>query len=92
MGDRLLQKHLLATDVNWIYYPELTKPLYCTAKIRYSHNPAPCIVQPHQKNMVEVVFTEPVRAITRGQSVVFYQDDYVLGGGVIATQGIAAKQ
>jgi tRNA-specific 2-thiouridylase len=53
------------------------------AKIRYQFTPAPCTVIPLSEDQVQIVFKTPQRAITPGQSVVFYQDDLVLGGGII---------
>lgn len=55
-------------------------PIKCSTKIRYNMDDTPCIVN---KNNA-VIFTKPQRAITPGQSVVFYQEDKVLGGGTIS--------
>ena len=57
--------------------------LFPIGKIRYAHKGAPCTVETIDEDTVRVIFDEPQRAITPGQAVVFYQDDYVLGGGVI---------
>ena len=54
-----------------------------TAKIRYSHKGATCEIREIGPDLVEVQFEEPQRAITPGQAVVFYDGDYVVGGGVI---------
>jgi tRNA-specific 2-thiouridylase len=53
-------------------------------KIRYGTKEVPAKIFPIGEDKVKVVFQEPQRAVTSGQSVVFYQDDLVLGGGVIA--------
>ncbi|MBP3313148.1 MAG: tRNA 2-thiouridine(34) synthase MnmA [Oscillospiraceae bacterium] len=78
----LYEKTLLAGDVNLIALKELGRPIRCQAKIRYRHTPADCIAQMEGENL-RVIFTEPQRAITPGQSVVLYDGDLVLGGGVI---------
>ena len=63
--------------------PEL--PLKCSAKTRYRQTDQPCTITKSENDSIEVIFDEPQRAITPGQSVVFYQADVCLGGGVIET-------
>ena len=63
--------------------PELQGKQRVTAKIRYSHQGAPCVIRMMGEDMVECRFEEPVRAITPGQAVVFYDGDIVIGGGTI---------
>ena len=53
------------------------------AKIRYGAKEAPAVIKPLEDGRVEVLFDTPQRAITPGQSVVFYDGEYVVGGGVI---------
>jgi tRNA-specific 2-thiouridylase len=74
----LYRKELTFTDTNWTNSIKL--PLKCTAKIRYNMEVESCMV--HKNN--RVTFTKPQRAITPGQSVVFYQGDKVMGGGTIS--------
>lgn len=75
----LFKKELRAKNINWINKaPKL--PLKVKAKIRYKHKAAPAVI----KEQGRVVFSKPQRAVTSGQSVVFYLKDQVLGGGVIA--------
>ncbi len=81
----LYEKTLLAGDVNLIALKELARPIRCQAKIRYRHTPADCTAQ-MEGDFLRVTFTEPQRAITPGQSVVLYDGDLVLGGGVILPQ------
>ena len=54
-----------------------------SAKIRYSHKGAPCVIEEIGEDLVQCRFLEPVRAVTPGQAVVFYDGDYVVGGGTI---------
>jgi len=61
----------------------LDEPIEIKAKIRYSAKEAEAILTPLEGNKAKVQFKEPQRAITKGQSVVFYLDDIVLGGGKI---------
>jgi tRNA-specific 2-thiouridylase len=70
-------------DVNWISWPDLHEPIEATVKIRYRHDPAPARIEPAGPASVEVHFVVPQRAITPGQSAVFYRGDEVLGGGWI---------
>jgi tRNA-specific 2-thiouridylase len=82
-GD-LERTRLCATDVNFIACEPPLAPLRVTARIRHNHVPAPATVRALDGRRAEVRFDEPQRAITPGQSVVWYQDALVVGGGVIA--------
>lgn len=80
----LFSSALTASRVNWIAGTAPAAPVRCTAKTRYSqHIDAPCTAYPLAGEGVRVVFDAPQRAITAGQSVVLYDGDEVLGGGVI---------
>ncbi len=74
---------LIAKDVNFISIDKLTNPLKVTAKIRSTAKEADALLYPLEDGRVKVVFDNPQRAITRGQAVVFYNDDVVVGGGEI---------
>jgi len=80
--DALLQDSLIARDVNWLINPP-RQPLRVVAKIRYKSIHHPATVIPAGPGQVEVRFDNPLRAITPGQAVVFYQDEICLGGGII---------
>ncbi len=74
---------LLADRLNWMSIPELTEEREVTAKIRYNHAGTPCTICRTAPDQIRVRFHEPVRAVTPGQAVVFYEGDCVLGGGTI---------
>jgi len=78
------QNSLRAKKVNWISGQEPKLPLACSAVIRYRHPAVKCRVVSKNSQGYQVVFKEAQRAITPGQSVVFYQGQKVLGGGIIA--------
>lgn len=86
----LYKKELIAKKVNWTpptHHPlgrEPKLPLKIKAKIRYRHEPASAVITRSLKSKVSLRFTQPQRAITPGQSVVFYKGQEVLGGGVIS--------
>ncbi|MFQ5602514.1 MAG: tRNA 2-thiouridine(34) synthase MnmA [bacterium] len=74
---------LIAENLNWIAIEKLTHEMTVEAKIRYNDPGAPAHIRTISNGTVEVKFVQPQRAVTPGQSVVFYQDDVVIGGGVI---------
>lgn len=74
---------LVAKDLNFIAFDKLKEPVKVQAKIRYSAKPGNAIITPMEGGKVKVEFEEKQRAITKGQSVVFYNDDIVIGGGII---------
>lgn len=79
----LFRKTLTARELNWISIPSLEQPMRLKAKTRYKQEEQPCIISPLANGEVFVEFDEPMRAITSGQRVVFYDKDTVVGGGVI---------
>ena len=79
----LFQKTLFAGEVNWVSIPEPEGKIRVQAKIRYRHTPQPASAEMTKEGLLKVIFDEPQRAITRGQSVVLYDGDLVLGGGKI---------
>lgn len=74
---------LMAAENNFIAIENLEEPLEVEAKIRYGAIPAPALISPAKDGRIEVRFHEPQRAVTPGQSVVYYSGDVVIGGGVI---------
>lgn len=75
----LYKRELVFEDVNWVSGKMPKLPRRIKAKIRYRHQPASAVITKKQ----QVVFDRPQRAITPGQSVVFYRNEELLGGGVI---------
>ncbi len=71
-----------AASVNWIADPP-EEPLEAHVQVRYRHRAAPARITPLPENRAEVRFETPQSAVTPGQGAVFFQDDEVLGGGVI---------
>ncbi|MEL7566405.1 MAG: tRNA 2-thiouridine(34) synthase MnmA [Dehalobacterium sp.] len=79
----LLNQKLTSSHNNFISIEDLEKPMEVTVKIRYKAEESPAIITPLGDKRVMVDFKEPEKAITPGQAVVYYQGDYVVGGGVI---------
>ncbi len=85
----LLSNRLTANRLNWVSIPEPAIPIRVGIKIRHRHEPAPATLRVTAPDTIEAIFDEPQRAITPGQSAVFYQGDEVAGGGWILDQGPA---
>ncbi len=79
----LFASELTAHSVNLIKYDSLEDAMRVTAKIRYKDEGAMATISPLEGNRIRAVFNEVRRAITPGQSVVFYEGDDLLGGGII---------
>ncbi len=78
----LYRKELIAKSINWIRAPKL--PLKVMAKIRYRHKAAAATISKQKNNRIKMIFSKPQRAITPGQSAVFYKGQELLGGGIIS--------
>jgi len=74
---------LLCGQINFMGMDDLKEPRRVRAKIRYAHNGEMCLLERVGEDRIKCTFENPVRAITPGQAVVFYEQDYVLGGGII---------
>ena len=79
----LLGSGLIASSLSWIDEQPSPFPFVCQAKIRYRQPDQPCLIERIEQGMAYVSFPEPQRAITPGQSIVFYQGATCLGGGII---------
>jgi tRNA-specific 2-thiouridylase len=75
----------VAERVNWIAVPALSEPRDVEVRVRHRAPRVPARVIPADAARVEVEFREPQYAVTPGQSVVLYQGETVVGGGVIAS-------
>lgn len=82
-NDQLYRKKLLASGLSWVSTRRLENPMTLKAKIRYRHEEAKALLTPLGSGQVIVEFEKPQKAVTPGQSVVFYERDTVVGGGII---------
>jgi tRNA-specific 2-thiouridylase len=83
-GEELLRPGLVASQVNWVSWPPLTRPERAQVQIRNKHVAAWATLHPTEDPArVQVTFDEPQRAVTPGQAAVFYVGDLVAGGGWI---------
>lgn len=82
-NDRLFSKELYAKDINLIAYEKLDKPLHIKARVRYNQPEQDATVEQLSDNRLHIVFDKPQRAISKGQAVVLYDGDVVIGGGTI---------
>lgn len=69
--------------LNFMSIEDLDSPRKVLAKIRYAHKGTMCTIERTGEDIVHCTFDEPVRAVTKGQAVVFYDGEFVLGGGTI---------
>ena len=82
----ILHNSLQAGQLDWCDNQPLKKAIHCHAKTRYRQADQACYLTPLADDRCQVNFDQPQRAITPGQSVVFYQGDLCLGGGVIESK------
>lgn len=85
LGDNqdLFTREFDAGEFNWIAMDPPTGDIRAKARIRYKHKEADATIVPTGPDTAHIIFDEPQRAITSGQSVVLYDGDYVVGGGTI---------
>ena len=82
-NEALFSKELFAEDLNLISVEKITEPMRVNARVRYNQKEQPATVYAAGENAIRVVFDEPQRAVAKGQAVVLYQGDSVLGGATI---------
>ncbi len=88
----LFSDGLIAQQLHWVDRKAVTKSFTCTVKTRYRQQDIQCQVNPISEDKIEVIFANPVAAVTPGQSAVFYQDEVCLGGGIIEERIIRSKE
>lgn len=82
-SESLFTSVIIADDINLISVSSIKNPIKVKAKTRYNMKEQPCTVYQIDENTLKFVFDEPQRAITKGQAVVIYDGDTVVGGGTI---------
>jgi tRNA-specific 2-thiouridylase len=83
----MLHNTLEAGQLDWCGNKPLTETIRCSAKTRYRQPDQDCVIEPLDDGLrVKVCFDQPQRAITPGQSVVFYAGEICLGGGIIESK------
>ncbi len=82
-NEDLFSREVYVENINWIDHTDDRQNFKCKAKIRYRMKEEPCMVERVGESAAKILFDEPQRAITPGQSAVFYDGDVVLGGGII---------
>jgi tRNA-specific 2-thiouridylase len=85
VGDQqdVYRSQFIARDLNFIVFDRLSMKMAVQAKTRYVSSLSEATIEPNEKDSVKVVFEKAQWALTPGQSVVFYSDDTVIGGGII---------
>jgi tRNA-specific 2-thiouridylase len=78
-----LVKEFTVAEMNWVAWEPLSSPREVLAKIRYRSQEQPAVLYPEAEGRIRVVLKDPARAVTPGQSAVFYEADAVVAGGVI---------
>lgn len=81
--EALSKTSLTAADLNLVLAESITAPVRVEAQIRYKSAPAPATLTPLNEQRLQVDFDSPQQAVTPGQAVVFYRDEYLWGGGII---------
>lgn len=82
-NDELFSKELYANNINLITCNAIEKPMKVNARVRYNQKEQPATVVQVDEDKLHIVFDEPQRAISKGQAVVLYDGDTVVGGGTI---------
>lgn len=79
----LYQREVIVSNVNWIMADKREGSFRASARLRYRHKEQPATVEILTDSRIRIIYDEPQRAATRGQSAVVYDGDYVVCGGII---------
>lgn len=82
-AEDVFTKELTCRQINFMSVEDLTQPRRVIAKVRYAHKGQWGLLEKTGEDTLKCTFEEPVRAVTPGQAAVFYDGEYVLGGGTI---------
>ncbi|NJK70796.1 MAG: hypothetical protein HC932_00790 [Thermales bacterium] len=83
ISSNLYSNSLVAHNPNWFVETNNKSTIQCQAQVRYRQEPVNCVVCFENKQL-KVNFDEPIRAVAKGQSIVFYNKEQMLGGAIIA--------
>ena len=83
--EEAVHSSFFVNDINWVALPGLDHPMDCLVKIRSAQRELDACIEPAGEGTLKVTFHQPNEGISPGQSAVFYEDDVVLGGGVIGS-------
>jgi len=79
----LYKDKLLVKDLSFVSGDKISHSMKTEVKIRYNSKKSPANISSYNEDKLLIVFEKPQRAVTPGQSAVFYQGDVVVGGGII---------
>lgn len=83
-NEDLFTKELICKNFHFMSLPDLDRKMRAVGKIRYSHAGTACTIEKLDNDIIKCIFDDYVRAVTPGQAAVFYDGDYVIGGGIIS--------
>ena len=79
----LYSEYLLCNEVNFMPFEDIEDEYECKVKVRYASKPVDAAITKHAENIYKVTFKEKQKSVTKGQAVVFYDGDILVGGGTI---------